>query len=337
MTDRKRPAEAYARLYDDILDNPKIARVGPLGFALYCAGLVYANRNRSDGFIPTGKAPSLLDVSGVAVDATGSDPIDWTGSPRRLVLQEVLTYQHLGPSHGITSKELMQRSVLVPTAYKVADGLVAAGLWEDDPQGGGWYIHDYLKHNASRELREHRSAKARELANRRYPAKGPANVLPMAGISKRQREREEDTSSGKSLRDLPTEAYPHFPIDDPPATREQVMSAWRERQGFEKGLFARGRARFHDGLLIRQWIANHDQPLAFFQAAMERAPDGARFAFLTVLPAPDRACLLDQLWIEWREQEDGRKWAYLRSLPVPLEIRQQVAAVVERWRSQAAV
>jgi hypothetical protein len=59
----------WAKLDDDILDNPKIAEAGVLGFALFVAGITWCCRNLTDGFIPRGRVSCLLempDAKGVA-------------------------------------------------------------------------------------------------------------------------------------------------------------------------------------------------------------------------------------------------------------------------------
>src|SRR6266566_2600806 len=103
----------FVKLFDDVLDNPKILEVGPFGFALYCAGLVHCHRAMSDGFIHRRKLRSLLDFT-----VTITDQED-----------EIRTF---------TVK-----------AEEVAAQLVRAGLWEEAPDG--FTVHDYLKHNYSRQ------------------------------------------------------------------------------------------------------------------------------------------------------------------------------------------
>lgn len=61
--DERRPVESFARLYDDILENPKIAVLPPASFGLYCAMIVYCHRNDTDGVIPVSRARGLLDFS----------------------------------------------------------------------------------------------------------------------------------------------------------------------------------------------------------------------------------------------------------------------------------
>ena len=65
---------AWVRLDDHFDQHPKIAEVGPLGIALWAAGLAYCNRNRTDGFIPWGTARSLLTWQFLGEnDASGQD------------------------------------------------------------------------------------------------------------------------------------------------------------------------------------------------------------------------------------------------------------------------
>ena len=42
----------WVRIDDGYADHPKMAAVGPLGQALWLAGLAYCNRYLTDGFIP---------------------------------------------------------------------------------------------------------------------------------------------------------------------------------------------------------------------------------------------------------------------------------------------
>ena len=63
MPDPKRAAESYARLYDDILDNSKIATLRPAEFGLFCAMISWSHRNDSDGAVPLSRLHGLLDWS----------------------------------------------------------------------------------------------------------------------------------------------------------------------------------------------------------------------------------------------------------------------------------
>lgn len=114
------PLMVWGKLDDGILDNPKLAQVGWLGFGLYAAGLVYCNRNLTDGFIPRASARTLLDTEYLASDG------------------RILT---VAVTSGMSGEDV--------TCAMVAEWLVAAGLW--DMTDGGYLVHDFLDHNPSRE------------------------------------------------------------------------------------------------------------------------------------------------------------------------------------------
>ena len=50
---------AWTRIDDQFLKNPKIQRAGVYGVALYIAGLIYCNTNKTDGFIDEYLLPGL--------------------------------------------------------------------------------------------------------------------------------------------------------------------------------------------------------------------------------------------------------------------------------------
>ena len=56
---------AYVRLDDGWLENPKLAQAGSLAAHLYAAGITYANRHLTDGYIPSGILNRLVDYDGV--------------------------------------------------------------------------------------------------------------------------------------------------------------------------------------------------------------------------------------------------------------------------------
>ena len=59
---------------------------------------------------------------------------------------------------------------------KIADQLMAAGLWE--PRPFGWYIHDYLRHNRSKELIDQRSETYRTNAFAKANSKAISSEKP---------------------------------------------------------------------------------------------------------------------------------------------------------------
>ena len=107
----------WVRIDDHYDEHPKHARVGPLGHALWLAGLAYSNRNLTDGFIPWAIAQSLVSWTFLGVpEPNGSVPI-------------VTACVTAG-----TSKESV-------TCGYVIKLLLHAGIWEE--RDGGYYIHDF--------------------------------------------------------------------------------------------------------------------------------------------------------------------------------------------------
>lgn len=103
----------WVRIEDDFYDHPKFDKAGPLGMALWVAGLAWANRNLSDGFIPRSRAHTLLDYTGLA--------FVWSG-------------ELVGGGNDVEP-------------HMIVDALVDAGLWE--LAEGGYQVHDYLRYQPS--------------------------------------------------------------------------------------------------------------------------------------------------------------------------------------------
>lgn len=49
---------------DELLDDPRMLRLGPMAFALHAAATTYCAHARTDGLLPRSKARHLLDVEG---------------------------------------------------------------------------------------------------------------------------------------------------------------------------------------------------------------------------------------------------------------------------------
>jgi hypothetical protein len=107
----------WAKLDDEILDNPKIAEAGPLGFALHVAAITWCCRNLTDGFIQRQRVRALLDFDGLSVSVGEGDFV----------------------AHGKNAN-----------AIELAEHLVSVGLWKHDPAGRGYWLHDFLAYNPSR-------------------------------------------------------------------------------------------------------------------------------------------------------------------------------------------
>lgn len=102
----------WVRISDDFYDHEKFAEVGPLGLAVWIAGLAYCNRNLTDGKIPHRTAQRLLHIDGIGI----------------------YTSNHTGRD------------------AQVADGideLLEAGLWVDE--GTKYAVHDYLDYQPSKD------------------------------------------------------------------------------------------------------------------------------------------------------------------------------------------
>ena len=120
----------WVRIDENFAQHPKVAKAGPLGIALHVAALCYCNRHLTDGFVPKQIACTLLDFSGLGMRM-------WDG-------------EMVG---GGRDAEWSM----------VVDDLVDAGLWR--PTEGGWFIHDYLDYQPSKQqvqrLKEVRSKTGR--------------------------------------------------------------------------------------------------------------------------------------------------------------------------------
>jgi hypothetical protein len=107
----------WVKIDDHFDEHPKHAQAGPLGWALWLAGLAYCNRNLTDGFIPWTTARTL--VAWTFLD----DATDERG-------QCICT---IAVCCGAVGQDV--------TSELVIDRLLAAGLWEN--VDGGYYVHDY--------------------------------------------------------------------------------------------------------------------------------------------------------------------------------------------------
>lgn len=69
---------AWVSIDDQFHDHPKAEQVGPLGRDLFVAGLEYANRNLTDGFIPkatAGRLVSFFEIPGIGVTVNPYDVV----------------------------------------------------------------------------------------------------------------------------------------------------------------------------------------------------------------------------------------------------------------------
>lgn len=121
----------WVRLDDAILDNPKVIRVGPIGFALHVAAMTWCGRNCTDGFIPEAKAKQTLSTTWTTAEADDGKEQIW---------ELAATSKHA----GFEGHEVVREAIRL---------LVSVGLWHEDfdARGNfGYRLHDYLEYNPSR-------------------------------------------------------------------------------------------------------------------------------------------------------------------------------------------
>ena len=127
----------WVKVDDHFDEHPKLARVGPLGWGVWLAGLAYCNRNLTDGFIPWAKARSLCSF-----DAVDDDGTLW----------------RLGRTSGMSGDDIESEWVI--------GLLIEAGLWDEVDNGrgrvDGYRIHDYDQYQPSKaDVLAEREANAR--------------------------------------------------------------------------------------------------------------------------------------------------------------------------------
>lgn len=121
----------WVKIDDGILDNPKIVRAGPIGFALHAAAITWCARNLTDGFVPLAKAKQLLSKSWTDVPRDNGDAVVW---------ELCATSGHAGREADNLIEGIIELLVFV-------------GLWHeghDDYGNFGYFVHDYEKYNPTR-------------------------------------------------------------------------------------------------------------------------------------------------------------------------------------------
>jgi hypothetical protein len=109
----------WVKIDDHFDEHPKMAKVGPLGWGLWLAGLAYCNRNLTDGFIPFTKARML-----VSLDIAPDDGKLWT----------------LARVSGMAGDDLDVEWLIAL--------LVDVGIWHETP--GGYLVHDYAEYQPTK-------------------------------------------------------------------------------------------------------------------------------------------------------------------------------------------
>lgn len=176
----------WARIDDAILDNPKIGRAGVLGFALHVAGITWACRNLSDGFIPDHRLRCLLDMSGVNIDMANPAAVPC----------------------GATSMAGNEGC----DPFLVADHLVGVGLW--DRVEGGYQVHDFLEYNPSKADVEAQRGAASERRKAAAAKRHASSSERNANVARTSRERNANVTRTSSAPDPDPDPVPIHPSDE---------------------------------------------------------------------------------------------------------------------------
>lgn len=149
----------WVRLDDHFDEHPKIQEVGPLGIALFTAGLAYCNRNLTDGFIPWSAARSLVSWEFL-------EPKNKDGK------QRIAT---VAITSGMSGDDV--------TSEYVISLLKSAGLWKEVP--GGFKIHDYLDFQPSKQevLKERENTRIRQQRFRTSHSNAVSNTVSNGAVT----------------------------------------------------------------------------------------------------------------------------------------------------------
>jgi hypothetical protein len=140
----------WVKVDDRFDEHPKHAAVGPVGWGVWLAGLAYANRNLTDGFIPYAIAEGIGGQWRIREPIEDDQELD-NGVRETRGRQRVWTIDIGSGFHG--------ESI---TSEWVIGHLVRVGLW--DEVEGGYRIHDYSEYQPSKAdvLEERRKAADRQ-------------------------------------------------------------------------------------------------------------------------------------------------------------------------------
>lgn len=147
----------WIRIDDHFNEHPKLAGVGPLGWAMWLAGLAYCNRNLTNGFIPWAVAKTL---------------VSW----------EFLEPKSNGGSNAVTNVAVTSgMSGDDVTAQYVIDRLVWWGVWENGEEG--YWVHDYLDYQPSRDQVQKERKQTAERQKRHRKSNGDSNGVTNGDVT----------------------------------------------------------------------------------------------------------------------------------------------------------
>ena len=184
----------WVRVDDGYAEHPKMLAVGPLGQALWLAGLAYCNRNLTDGFIPWAAASRLVSW----------EMLRRTEDGRELIWQ-------IGIGTGMHGEDVSNKFVV--------DMLIDVGLW--DEVAGGYRVHDYDDYQPTKAQvmaeREAKVAAGRAGGKATAAARGAAPAKP--------------TGQAKS-QPVPNPKPVPNPVSEPLAlASENARDGWDEPEG----------------------------------------------------------------------------------------------------------
>ena len=187
---------SWVKIDDQMADHPKFAgldRFAPLALALQVRAFCYASRHLTDGFLPAGIIPGLLDgfeswgietggVRGMFAVGSDGDEFDWPAI------------------------------------------MVGAGLWEQ--REGGYLIHDYLDYNPSKaEVLAQRKAAKRRMAERREDKPKRSTEKPKK-FARSSEEVNRSPSPSPSPPELLSKESPNLLAEDGLPSPERVKDAF---------------------------------------------------------------------------------------------------------------
>jgi hypothetical protein len=155
----------WVKIDDQFPDHPKVAKAGPLAWALHIAGLCYCNRNLTDGFIPWSVARRLVSWDMLGAPDEDGRRVQWS----------------IGISSGMMGEDVASEFVIEQLLY--------VGIWEE--RDGGYHVHDFEHYQplkaevlAERAKNAERQARFRERhAETNDATNGENNAVTNAGSS----------------------------------------------------------------------------------------------------------------------------------------------------------
>ena len=127
---------------------------------------------------------------------------------------EALCYSAHHLTNGLVSPAVLRAISSLPRPQVHAKRLVSVGLWDVISDSEGWMIHDYDKHQTTREQVEHQRELATERV-RRYRSNAVTSPLQVAGVTHLEEKRREVEKKVTTLSDPYesdfAECWTHYP------------------------------------------------------------------------------------------------------------------------------